>query len=139
MTRQSRRRLARQRKFKLNFKRLLRERREQAILKWDANGDGWLSRDDIQRLLIDLLPKAPPNEEDIDSLMRACGKRDAAAASSASATAPPTRLTAAEALKALSRYDVAVSDVASLVSVASVGSTVKLGATLPEILSLIHI
>ena len=118
MNRLARRRLARRRKFLLERKKILTRRRTDAILKWDVDGDGWISRAELMQILLDLIPSSPPTEEDVAVLMATCAKRDARMASVAPGASSlddvqPPRLTPAESLRALRRYEIAVSDVVS--------------------------
>jgi hypothetical protein len=119
MNRIARRRLARRRKFLLVRRRILAERRAAALLKWDADGDGWLSRVELMKMFHDLLPGSAPGEEDIVMLIAMCAKRDERSADAVGSNGTlggigSRRLTPAEALRALARYEVAVSDVASV-------------------------
>jgi hypothetical protein len=129
LNRRARRRLARIRKFRLERRRLLSERCISALLSWDRDADGCFSYDELNQLLSDLLPKAPPTREDLDALMSACSRLDAQPTTGAygngrigrasrvyPTSADASRLTPHQALQALRRYDVAVADVATAIS-----------------------
>lgn len=124
MNRRARRGLAAKRRYRLERKRIIRQRHEQAMLHWDFDGDGKLSRTELSQMLSELVSKAPPSDADLDALMTACSAASSrpqqqhagSVAQVVPHTPPAMLLTPAEALKALRRYDIAVSDVASVVS-----------------------
>ena len=64
MNRIARRSLARKRKFKVEQRRLLRERRIQLIHQRFADSSGAVGREQLRRMLNVLMPKAPPSDEE---------------------------------------------------------------------------
>ena len=74
MQRRARRALARKRKYRMQRRKIIHERQLRAILMWDHDQDGKLSRLELRQLLTDLIKKAPPTEQDLDTLMRPGGR-----------------------------------------------------------------
>lgn len=128
MQRLARRRLARRRKYMLERRRLLNQRRTTALLQWDADGDGWFTPADLRSMLTELVPGAPPSDADVVALMERCALRDAGRSPRVhptTADAAPSRLTSAEALRALCKFELAVADTASLASLGSTASVIS--------------
>ena len=127
MNRIARRHLARRRKFLQERKRILAERRAELIrTTYDKDLDGWISASEFRALLSDVLPNSPPSDEEIALLMQACSVRISGGGKPGSfarvhPSSTDTKLTPAEALTALGKYERVMCDVATVaVSVAGI-------------------
>lgn len=136
MTRMSRRRLARKRKWKLEHKRLVAERRAAAIVeRWDVTQDYKIDRGELRQMLVELMPSTPPADEDLDALLRTCAGSKAAirtnrggpSSNALRIEGEPPWLSPEEALLALRKYGLATAEVESMV-----GSTVGASSTVSE-------
>jgi hypothetical protein len=144
-TRVGRRKLARRRKWKLEHRKILAERRATAILqRWDRDGDHLISRDELRHMLQELLPSATPTDDDLEALLRTCAGSPAAQKLTGQSGGSIRRggsaqaLRAEEALLALKKFALAVEEVKTCVGGTSVAESIASLAELDVFDELVH-